>query len=105
MSTKISLIDEFAVQLCQGYLPCRFLAHVPHLTCSCSVCEHQQLLQAVFSAPSHHTALPTAANTPGKCSPPQTSLPKDICRQQLPLTSFLILFSSYMSVPTLHVFP
>lgn len=52
MSSEISLIYEFAVQLCQGYLPCRFLAHVPHSTCSSSVCEYQHFcrLSGLFPA-------------------------------------------------------
>lgn len=72
MSSEISLIYEFVVQLCQGYLPCRFLARVLHPTFSSRVCEYQQLLPAVWSVPSHPTALPTATNTPDKCSLPWT---------------------------------
>lgn len=103
MSTEISLIYEFAVQLCQGYLPCRFLAHVPHLTCSSSVCEHQQFLEAVWSVPSHDTALPTAADIPGKCSPPQTSFPKNIRRQQV-TTDTLFDFFFFVYICTYDIY-
>lgn len=65
MSSEISLIYEFAVQSCQGYLPCSFLADVLHPTCSSSMCQYQKLLHAVQSIPRHHTDLLTAANSPG----------------------------------------
>lgn len=94
MSSEISLIYEFAVQFCQGYLPCRFLAHVPHSTCSSTVCEYQHFCRLSSLFPATTQLCPLLQKLWVNVHYLGHHFPKVFSDNRLPWTHFSILFFS-----------